>query len=116
LQDGTFTLKLGGDNPLPGLGGSTPTANNYVAIENFVGQVTANVTGLTSNDVVDFQGIESDYNITQTTKAPGAKITVVTANQSEGGYGASVTFNGWHQAVTFADPANGYAAGAVQHI
>jgi hypothetical protein len=75
----------------------------------------ATITGLAASDVVAFQGVESTYNITQTTNAAGAKITEVTTNGT-GGYAASVTFNGWHQAMTFADPANGYAAGPIQHI
>jgi hypothetical protein len=86
---------------LPGLGGSTPTANNYIDIANFVGPVTANITGFGAKDVIAFQGIESDYNITKTTNAAGHDITIIAANQSEGGYAASVTIVGWHDAATF---------------
>jgi len=118
LENGTFTLKLGGDTILPGLGGSTPTANNYVDIANFVnGPVTANITGWNATtDVIAFQGIQSDYNIVKTTTATGQHITTVTANQSEGGFAASVTIVGWHDMATFANPAHGYAAGPVVYI
>jgi hypothetical protein len=36
LENGTYTLKLGGDTVLPRLCGSTATANNYIDIANFV--------------------------------------------------------------------------------
>jgi hypothetical protein len=79
--------------------------------------VTANVTGWSATkDVIAFQGIQSDYNIVKTANAAGHDITIVTANQSESGYAASVTIVGWHDAATFADPAHGYSAGPVVYI
>jgi hypothetical protein len=115
LENGTYTLKLGGDTPITQA--SQPNINNYIDIANFVnGPVTANITGFGAKDYIAFQGVESDYNIVKTTTATGQHITTVTANQSEGGFAASVTIVGWHDMATFADPAHGYAAGPVVYI
>jgi len=102
LETGTIDLKLGGNTIVD-------VYNNYIDIwPLYAGSLNATITGLKSADLVAFELPQSNYTIQQTTDAAGDKITKIVGS-ANGGYFASVTMNGWHDAVTFSgDPSIHY--------